>query len=328
LHRALTAGKSGQSATSERLEAVTAARVTEATTVPIIRTGGAVGAGAFRYTLIAPAVFILLAFGLFPFLYAVVVSFQKLSLLDQYTSFQGFLNYARLFQDQRLWNAVLHTLAITAVALPLQLVLGLLLAHHFLAERPLKRLFVALLIIPSVISPMVAGSMWRLMFDDRYGPINQIIGWILGEHVSILWTIQAAWAYPAIIICDVWEWTPFMFIILLAALSNVDGEQLDAAAIDGANAWQSFRYVSLPAIWPVMMIALLIRGLDLVRLFDLVWQLTRGGPGSDTETISIYMFVRGFQEFETSYAGAMVVVLLILFTAALVVALRRMEIAR
>jgi multiple sugar transport system permease protein len=256
------------------------------------------------------------------------VSFQKLSLLDQYTSFQGFLNYARLFQDQRLWNAVLHTLAITAVALPLQLVLGLLLAHHFLAERPLKRLFVALLIIPSVISPMVAGSMWRLMFDDRYGPINQIIGWILGEHVSILWTIQAAWAYPAIIICDVWEWTPFMFIILLAALSNVDGEQLDAAAIDGANAWQSFRYVSLPAIWPVMMIALLIRGLDLIRLFDIVWQLTRGGPGSDTETISIYMFVRGFQEFETSYAGAMVVVLLILFTAALVVALRRMEIAR
>ena len=165
-----------------------------------------------------------------------VVSFQKLSLLDQYTDFQGFLNYARLFRDQRLWNAVLHTFAITAVALPLQLVLGLLLAFHFLDDRPFKRLFVALLIIPSVISPMVAGSMWRLMFDDRYGPINQMIGWVLGEHVSILWTIQAAWAYPAIIICDVWEWTPFMFIILLAALSNVDGEQLDAASIDGANA--------------------------------------------------------------------------------------------
>jgi multiple sugar transport system permease protein len=286
------------------------------------------GARSFKYLLVAPAVFVLLAFGLLPFLYAVVVSFQKLSLLDQYTDFQGFLNYARLFRDQRLWDAVLHTLVITGVALPLQLVLGLLLAHHFLDERPFKRLFVALLIIPSVISPMVAGSMWRLMFDDRYGPINQVIGWVLGEHVSILWTIQAAWAYPAIVICDVWEWTPFMFIILLAALSNVDSEQLDAASIDGANAWQSFRYVSLPAIWPVLMIALLIRGLDLIRLFDIVWQLTRGGPGSATETISIYMFVRGFQEFETSYTGAMVVVLLLLFTAVLVAALRRMEIAR
>jgi multiple sugar transport system permease protein len=306
--------------------ATPAAAVT--TVAPMARTTGAVGTGSFKYLLIAPAVFILLAFGLFPFLYAVVVSFQKLSLLDQYTAFQGLLNYRRLFQDQRLWSAVLHTVAITAVALPLQLLLGLLLAHHFLHERPFKRLFVALLITPSVISPMVAGSMWRLMFDDRYGPINQMIGWVLGEHVSILWTIQAAWAYPAIIICDVWEWTPFMFIILLAALSNVDREQLDAAAIDGANAWQMFRYVSLPAIWPVMMIALLIRGLDLIRLFDIVWQLTRGGPGNATETISIYMFVRGFQEFETSYTGAMVVMLLLLFTATLVAALRRMEIAR
>ena len=303
--------------------AIQAAAVT--TAAPMTRPAGA---GGFKYLLIAPAVFVLLAFGLFPFLYSVVVSFQKLSLLDQYTSFQGLLNYARLLQDQRLWNAVLHTFAITAIALPFQLALGLLLAHHFLAERPFKRLFVALLIIPSVISPMVAGSMWRLMFDDRYGPINQMIGWILGEHVSILWTIQAAWAYPAIIICDIWEWTPFMFIILLAALSNVDREQLDAASIDGANAWQSFRYVSLPAIRPVMMIALLIRALDLVRLFDIVWQLTRGGPGNATETISIYMFVRGFQEFETSYTGAMVVVLLVLFTAVLVVALRRMEIVR
>jgi multiple sugar transport system permease protein len=304
-----------------RTAAVTAA-------APVTRPFGAVGAGGFKYLLIAPAVFILLAYGLFPFLYSVVVSFQKLSLLDQYTDFQGLLNYRRLLQDQRLWNAVLHTALITAVALPVQLLLGLLLAHHFLDERPMKRLFVALLIIPSVISPMVAGSMWRLMFDDRYGPINQMIGWVLGEHVSILWTIQAAWAYPAIIICDVWEWTPFMFIILLAALSNVDREQLDAAAIDGANTWQMFRYVSLPAIWPVMMIALLIRGLDLIRLFDIVWQLTRGGPGNATETISIYMFVRGFQEFETSYTGAMVVILILLFTVVLVAALRRMEIAR
>jgi multiple sugar transport system permease protein len=234
-----------------------ATRAVEVTSaLPAARRLDARAAGGFKYALVAPAVFVLLAFGLFPFLYSLVVSFQKLSLLDQYTSFQGTLNYARLLHDQRLWSAVLHTIAITAAALPLQLVLGLLLAHHFLAERPLKRLFVALLIIPSVISPMVAGSMWRLMFDDRYGPINQIIGWVLGEHVSILWTIQAAWAYPAIIICDIWEWTPFMFIILLAALANVDREQLDAAAIDGANTWQMFRYVSLPAIWPVMMIAL------------------------------------------------------------------------
>jgi multiple sugar transport system permease protein len=289
---------------------------------------GAGDARAFKYALVAPAVFIMLLMGIFPLIYTLVVSFQRLSLTDQITSFQGFLNYARLMRDLRFWEAAAHTGAITLVALPIELVIGLLLAYHFLPDRPLKRLFVALLIIPSVISPMVVGSMWRLMFDDRYGPINQIIGWILGERVSILWTINIAWVYPAIVICDVWQWTPFMFIILLAALSNVDQEQLDAAAIDGASRWQAFRNVTLPAIRAVMMIALLIRALDLIRLFDIVWQLTRGGPGTASETISIYAYIRGFQEFDTSYVGAMVVVLLVLLSALLMIALKRMEITR
>ncbi|HMN85820.1 MAG TPA: sugar ABC transporter permease [Bauldia sp.] len=282
----------------------------------------------FRYALIAPATFIMVLMSLAPFVYVLVVSFQNVSLSNPDTSFSGLVNYARVFSDTRLWSAVLHTLVITAVALPVELGLGLLLAFHFLDDRPLKRLFVALLIIPSVISPMVGGSMWRLMFDDRYGPINQVIGIIAGHRVSILWTIDVAWAYPAIIIADVWQWTPFMFIILMAALANVDREQLDAAEIDGASRWRTFREVTLPAIWPVMMIALLIRGLDLVRVFDIVWQLTRGGPGNATETVSIYAYVRGFQEFDTSYVAAVVVLLAILFSALLVAALKRMEITR
>ncbi|MBX6320350.1 MAG: sugar ABC transporter permease [Rhodospirillaceae bacterium] len=305
-----------------------AARALAAAGPPWRRSGAQAGTARTKYLLVGPAIFILLLLGLFPFFYSIVVSFQKLSLLDQYRDFQGFINYARMLKDPRLWYAALHTFAITAVALPLELALGLLLAQHFLRERPLKRLFIALLIIPSVISPMVAGSMWRLMFDDRYGPINQLIGWVLGRHHSILWTATPEWAYPAIVICDVWEWTPFMFVILLAALANVDREQQDAAAIDGATAWQTFWNVTVPAIRPVMMIALLIRGLDLIRIFDIVWQLTRGGPGNATETLTMYMYTRGFQEFETSYTGAMVVVLLILLSVALTLALRRMEIQR
>lgn len=282
----------------------------------------------FKYSLIAPATFIMVLVAVFPLIYLIVVSFQRLSLSDDITSFSGFVNYARILSDARLWDAVFHTLFITILALPIELLLGMLLAYHFLDDRPLKRLFVALLIIPSVISPMVAGSMWRLMFDDRYGPINQIVSWFAGHRVSILWTIDIVWAYPAIVITDVWQWTPFMFIILLAALANVDREQLDAAAIDGASGWRTFWEVTLPAIRPVMMIALLIRGLDLVRLFDSVWQLTRGGPGSATETISIYAYIRGFQEFDTSYIAAVVVVLAILFSVGLVLVLKRMAIAR
>jgi multiple sugar transport system permease protein len=282
----------------------------------------------FKYALVAPALLVMLLMGVFPLLYVIVVGFQRISLSEEITVFSGLYNYARIFGDSRLWYAVLHTAIITGVALPIELVLGLLLASHFLTDRPLKRLFVALLIIPSVISPMVAGSMWRLMFDDRYGPINRIIGWVVGGHASILWTINIGRVYPAIIIADVWQWTPFMFIVLLAARANVDQEQIDAAAIDGASRWQIFRNVTLPAIRPVMLIAILIRGIDLVRVFDIVWQLTRGGPGSATETISIYAYIRGFQEFDTSYVAAVVVLLIILFSAILVVALKRLAIAR
>jgi multiple sugar transport system permease protein len=286
------------------------------------------GVGSFKYQLIWPAVFIMLVVGLFPFVYSVVVSFQNLTMLDRSGTFVGLANYARLLGDARMWWSVLHTVVITVVALPLELVFGLLMAQHFLQDHPWKKLFIALLIIPSVMSPVVAGSMWRLMLDDRYGPINQIIEFFAGHHITILWTIRPAWVYPSIIICDVWQWTPFMFVMLLAALSNVDRDQLDAAAIDGATRWKAFVNVTLPAIFPVMIIALLIRALDLVRLFDIVWQLTKGGPGTFTETISIYLFIRGFNEFETSYTGALVVALTIVLSLIVVFALKRVRIAR
>ena len=138
----------------------------------------------------------------------------------------------------------------------------------------------ALLLLPAVVSPMVAGSMWRLMFDHQYGPFNQIIGWMPDGRSPILWVVKPDLAFWAILITEVWQWTPFMFVILLAALSNVDREQLEAAEIDGAGACVSFRRIVLPAITPVMAVAVLIRGLDLFRIFDTVWQLTRGGPGT------------------------------------------------
>ncbi len=277
---------------------------------------------------VAPAVFIMLLVGLFPFLWSVAVSFQDLAGANRAGNWIGLANYTKLFGDPRVWAALGRTLLILAVALPLELVFGLLLAWHFQAERPFKRLFVALIVLPAVVSPMVAGSMWRLMLDHKFGPFNQIIAWIVGEPVVLLWVIKAHLAFWAILITEVWQWTPFMFIILLAALANVDREQLEAAEIDGAGPFRVFFRIILPAIMPVLGIAVLIRALDLFRIFDAIWQLTRGGPGNKTETISIFMYIRGFQSFETSYAAALVVVILILLSAAVTLALKRMEIAR
>jgi multiple sugar transport system permease protein len=282
----------------------------------------------FKYWIIAPAIFILLLVGLFPIIYSLVVSFMRITMLEVDTSFAGFANYAQLFGDDRLWLSLLHTAIIVVVALPVELVLGLAMAYLFLERLPGRQIFVALLVLPTIISPIVAGATWRIMFDNRYGPINHIIGWIYGAPVPALWTVNPNLVYPAIIFCEIWQWTPFMFLILLAALSNVDKSLTEAAELDGAGFWRVFRSIVLPAIWPVMAIAILIRGLDLFRIFDIIWALTKGGPGSMTETISIYAYVQGFQQFESSYTAAIAFLLIFILTVIVTWAIRRMGLAK
>jgi multiple sugar transport system permease protein len=282
----------------------------------------------FKYLIAAPAILVLLLVGLFPLIYSLIVSFQGVTMMEQDTSFQGLRNYAQLFQDLRLWQSLGHTLILTAVALPIELVLGLLLAHLFLEKMPGRAIFIALLTLPTMISPIVSGATWRLLFDHHFGPINQIIAWFAGEQVPIIWLLNPVTVYPAILVCEVWQWTPFMFLILLAALSNVDKSLLEAAELDGAPYRIVFRRIVLPAIWPVMSVALLIRSLDLVRIFDIIWALTRGGPGTMTETISIYAYVQGFEQFEISYAAAIAFLVIFLLTAAVMFLLKRTGIAR
>jgi multiple sugar transport system permease protein len=282
----------------------------------------------FGYAMIAPAVAIILFIGLFPLIWTLLVSVQNISMIDEDTSFQGLLNYQRLMSDTRFWEALGHTLLFTAVALPLELILGLALALLFLEELPGRPVFVALLVLPTVISPIVAGAAWRLLFDNRFGPVNQVISWMAGEPVTILWLNDPNFVYAAILIAEVWQWTPFMFLLLFASLTNVDPSLSEAARIDGAGFWRTLWSITLPVIRPVIMIALLIRGLDLFRIFDVIWALTKGGPGTRTETISIYAYVQGFQQFETSYTAAMAFVIIVILTVLVMAALKRVEIAR
>ncbi|MGF1475998.1 MAG: carbohydrate ABC transporter permease [Geminicoccaceae bacterium] len=287
-----------------------------------------VGDRAVRYWLIAPAVFVILLIGLYPLIQLFATSVQNITMFEEDRSFQGFVHYARLWNDDRLWQAIGHTALITLIALPLELILGLAMAFLFLEDLPLKRVLVALLVLPTVIAPIVAGSIWRLVLDHRFGPMNQVLGWIAGREVKLLWTIEPHLVWPAILMAEGWQWTPFMFLILLAALANVDREQLEAAEIDGASWWLTFRKLVLPAIWPVMAVALLIRGLDLVRVFDVIWTMTQGGPGTATETISIYAYQMAFREFEVSYSAAIALLVILSLTALLLLMLRRLELQR
>lgn len=282
----------------------------------------------FRYLILSPAILFLLHISLFPVVYNLIVSFQHITMLDTDTSFYGFTNYTNLFRDQRFWASLLHTLIFAVVAVPIQLALGLMMAQLFVGEMPGKSFFVALLILPAMISPIVAGASWRLMFDNQYGPINQILGWFVGRRVNLLWIINPLLVYPAILLVEIWEHTPFVFLLLLAALANVDQSLVDAAQIDGASGWTTFLRVKLPVIRPVLIVVASIRALDMVRLFEIVWALTRGGPGGMTETISIYTYLQGFQQFETSYTAAMAFTLIAILATGVFLVLRRVEISR
>jgi multiple sugar transport system permease protein len=282
----------------------------------------------FKYWLISPAIFLLLLIGLFPLIFSLVVSFMRVTMLETDTSFAGLVNFVQLFHDARLWQSFVHTALVIIIALPIELLLGLAMAYLFLDRMPGRQILVSLLMLPTIISPIVAGATWRLLFDNRYGPINQIIGWFAGHPVAALWTVNPTLVYPAIIFCEIWQWTPFMFLILLAALSNVDRSLTEAAEIDGARFWRSFRYIILPAIWPVMSIAILIRGLDLFRIFDIIWALTAGGPGTMTETVSVYTYVQGFRQFESSYTAAIAFLVIALLTVIVTWAIRRMGLAK
>ena len=282
----------------------------------------------FPLALVAPAILLLLLVGLFPLIYSLVVSFQGLTMSEEDTSFQGLANYIQLFQDQRLWESILHTVIITVIALPLEVAFGLGMALLLMEPIRGRQVFVALLVLPTMISPVVAGATWRLLFDHHYGPINEIIGWIAGRDVPLLWTVSPNLVYPAILICEVWQWTPFIFLLLLAALAGVDRSAVEAAEIDGAGFWRRLWHIELPAIRPVLIVAVLIRALDLARVFDVVWALTRGGPGTMTETVSIYAYVQGFEQFETSYTAAIAFLIVALLSVLMVAAVRKVEFVR
>ncbi|MFM7697118.1 MAG: carbohydrate ABC transporter permease [Limnohabitans sp.] len=282
----------------------------------------------FAHMLVAPAMLVMLLVAVFPLIYLILVSFQGITMIDNSSDFVGFINYEAIVQDKRLWEAIWHTMVFLLIALPVELVLGLLMAQLFLDQLPGRQIMVGLLVLPVVISPIVAGAIWSLMFDNRFGPVNQVLGWVVGHDMPLLWTIKPELVYPAILVAEVWQWTPFMFLLLLAALSNVDKSQLEAASIDGAGYWRIFFSIVLPSIWPVMAIALLIRLLDLFRLFDVVWALTQGGPGTMTETISIFTYSQGFKQFETSYTAAVALMIVVFLSGVLMWALKRVELSR
>ena len=266
------------------------------------------------WLMVAPAVLLILALGVYPLISSLVLSFRRWDLQSHETPFIGIANYAEAVADARHWGSWANTLAIVVSAVSLELLLGFGLALLLLGDFRGKRLLLPLLMLPVMMVPVVVGLTWRMLWDNQYGPINHLLGLVAGRDVNIVWLAHRDTALAAMVVTDVWQWTPFMLLVLLAGLTGVNPELYEAASLDGAGWWASLRDISLPGIAPVVAVAVLFRALDAFKLFDLVFMFTQGGPGTSTESISWYIYQLGFRFFRLGYASAVSYVAVVILT--------------
>jgi multiple sugar transport system permease protein len=259
--------------------------------------------------LLAPAMAVLLSLSIYPLIYSITISLQQ-------ETPEGFAwtlrNFARLLSDNFFWTAMAHTFVYSVVALTCEFLLGLGLALLLNQQIRGRGLFRASLLVPMMLPTVVVGVVWRLMLNPDFGAINGTLKQFGINTESLTWTASPRLAMLSVIAVDVWQWTPFVFLVLLAGLQAIPQEPYEAALIDGSSRWQTFRHVTLPLLKPAILIVLLLRTMDLLRVFDQIFILTEGGPGFATETISLYIYRTAFRFFDFGYAAAMSFILLAL----------------
>jgi multiple sugar transport system permease protein len=235
-----------------------------------------------------PASALMIVFGLYPLISAIVTSLYRRNAATRKLLFDPDYNWVKAFGDERIWNALFNTLIYTGIALVLQLVLGMLIALLLDSDRKGYALLRAIMTLPLVIPPAVTAMMFLLMLNGSFGVIARgimALG-LLPNNFSILGDSSTALA--GVLLAEVWQWTPFMVLIMLAGLRSLPKEPFEAAAIDGATPVQAFFKLTLPMMSKVIAIAVVIRGVDLLRTFDYVKVMTDSGPGTATETLSSY----------------------------------------
>ena len=259
----------------------------------------------------APAVLLLLGLTAYPFGYAVYISLHTWKVTRPVRPFIGFDNFRDLlFDDERFINSIEQTLIIASSALVLEFLFGLVMALLFWTAYQRVRWVATGILVPMMIAPVVVGFTARMAFNNSFGFLNQILSLLWPGDVNLQWLSDPSLAPVVIILADTWQWGPFMFLILLAGLLATEGDQLEAAVVDGARSLRLFWHVVLPSMKPILLIALVLRGLDLLRTFDIVALVTRGGPGITTETITFYIYNLSFKFFDLGKGAAAALLML------------------
>ncbi len=271
----------------------------------------------YKHVFLLPAVVVLLAIILFPLIYTVRLSFSGWDVNYPGLDSVGWDNYARVFADDRFWDSMgtLYTMVFFCVLL--EYVLGFALALLLWKQVKAGRFFRVLFLVPMCVTPVVMAVVWKTIFHETLGPFNDVLSWFGIPPVP--WLSESGPAFIAVIMIDVWQWTSFMFILLLAGLMSLPREPYEAAQIDGAGPVRTFVHVTFPLMAPITIGALVIRLIESSKLMETIYALTSGGPGSSTETTSYLLYIRGLREFQIGYTASLSIIYLLIMIVALTV---------
>jgi multiple sugar transport system permease protein len=258
----------------------------------------------FSWVLVLPATILLVIIALGPVLYVVVLSFSKYA-VGQPLQFVGLQNFIRAFQDARFWHGLYITAWFVFFSIGVQLGLGFIsaLALQRVNNR-FRQIALTFMLVPMMIAPTVVGVLWKMIFKARYGALNYFLDVSFGIPGPD-WLADNWAALAGLLIADIWEWTPFITILLFAGLQSLPREIYEAAYVDGSTPWQVFKNMTIPLMKPFIFLAVFLRMIDAFKTFDLIFGITRGGPGDITESIAWFTYKVGFTYFEQGYAAAL-----------------------
>lgn len=274
-----------------------------------------------RYLSLLPALLVLTVLALLPVVNLFITSFFEVSWQDgsKVMTGVGLENYLDIADDPLFKAGIVNTLILVVVATSAQILIGLALALACSKIGDGSRAYRALFILPILIPGIVIGAIWRLMYNSEFGIINLAL-----EFVGIPghdWLGSSYTALASVIVVDIWHWTPFSFLLLLAAVESLPSDVGEAAKVDGATGWQELRYVTLPLLWPAIVMTFLFRAVIAFKVFDEIFLLTGGGPGTSTEVISFTIFQRFFLQDKAGYGSALSVSIIFVISLIIVIAL-------
>ena len=282
----------------------------------------------WSWIFMTPTTVFLVITALIPLLYSVYISFFKLkmNLPNATPTFVGFANYARMLTDKTLRVATTNTFKFAFISVTLELILGLFVAMAFCSDRRWARLGTSILLVPMIMAPVAIGTLWRMMLDGNTGVINYLLSFLGIESVN--WLSNPKYAMPAVLFVNVWQLVPWVVIVAAAGLKALPGDCLEAALVDGASNRQIFWHIVLPMISPLLVIIYMLRFVDAFKVFDRVYTMTNGGPGTATEMLPNYIYKQGMKYFDVGYTAALAIAFVLvmsLFTAIFLRIRRKVE---